>query len=106
MIADYVEHLSRSAGATSVEIVDCETDAVEAAAGQRPEIILSDVNLRAGTGPIAVQIIQENWGPIPVIFITAMPQDCMPRDAQAVILTKPINPQSLTDTFKLLAPSA
>lgn len=106
LIADYVEHLARSAGATSVEIVDCETDAVEAAAGQRPEIILSDVNLRAGTGPIAVQIIQENWGPIPVIFITAMPQDCMPRDAQAVILTKPINPQSLTDTFKLLAPSA
>lgn len=89
MIADYVEHLSRSAGATSVEIVDCETDAVEAAAGQRPEIILSDVNLRAGTGPIAVQIIQENSGPIP--FITAMLQACMPRDAQAVILTKPKN---------------
>jgi CheY-like chemotaxis protein len=106
LIADYVEQLARDAGATSIEIVDCERDAVEAAAGQRPEIILSDVNLRVGTGPLAVHVIQENWGPIPVIFITATPQECVPCGAQAVILTKPLNPKALTETFRQLAPRA
>ena len=105
LIADYVEQLACDAGATSIEIVDCERDAVQAAAVHRPEMILSDVNLQAGTGPLAVQLIQENWGPIPVIFITATPQECVPCDAQAVILTKPVNPQALTETFKLLAPA-
>jgi CheY-like chemotaxis protein len=104
LIADYVEQLARDGGATSIEIVDCERDAVQAAAGRRPDIILSDVNLRAGTGPLAVHTIQETWGPIPVIFITAMPQECMPCDAKAVILTKPLNPQALTETFRRLAP--
>ena len=106
LIANYVEQLARDAGATSIEIVDCETDAIQAAAGQRPKIILSDVNLRTGTGPLAVRMIQESWGPIPVIFITAAPQECIPCDLQAVILTKPLNPQVLTETFRRLAPIA
>ena len=106
LIADYVEHLARGAGATSIEIVDCPADAVQSAAGQRPQIILSDVNLRSGTEPMAVHIIKETWGAIPVIFITATPQECAPCDVQAVILTKPLSPQSSTETLRRLASAA
>lgn len=106
LIADYVEQLARDAGATSVEIADCEADAIQFASSHLPEIILSDVNLRAGTGPLAVDAIQASWGPIPVIFITAAPQDCDPRPEHAVVLTKPLNPQALTEAFKRLVPPA
>ncbi|MEG3085391.1 response regulator [Sphingomonas sp. PB2P12] len=105
LIADYVEHLAREAGATTVDIVDCETDAVRSADGRCPEIILSDVNLRFGTGPIAVCTIQERWGPIPVIFITATPADCVPRHAQSVVLTKPLNANAFAEAFNRLVPS-
>ena len=104
LIADYIEHLARDAGATSIMIVDSEIDAVAAASGHCPGIILSDVNLRTGTGPLAVQTIQAEWGHIPVIFITATPQDCVPCLFPAVILSKPLNAPALTETFKRLAP--
>jgi CheY-like chemotaxis protein len=58
LIADHIEHLARDAGATSVMIVDSETNAVAAANGHCPGIILSDVSLRTGTGPLAGQTIQ------------------------------------------------
>jgi len=103
LIADYVEQLARDAGATSIEIADGETEAVTAASVERPAIILSDVNLRAGTGPLAVQLIQARWGPIPVIFITAAAGQCAPSHADAVILSKPLDTQAFTETFKRLA---
>jgi CheY-like chemotaxis protein len=103
LIADHIEQLARDAGATSVTITDSEADAVDAANDHCPEIILSDVNLRTGTGPLAVQTIQAEWGLIPVIFITATPGDCVPCEAPSIILTKPLNPQALTETFKRLA---
>jgi CheY-like chemotaxis protein len=104
LIADYIEHLAGDAGATSIMIVDFERDAVAAANGHCPGIILSDVNLGTGTGPLAVQKIQAEWGIIPVIFITATPQDCVPCFSPAVILPKPVNAQTLTKAFKRLAP--
>jgi CheY-like chemotaxis protein len=105
LIADYVEHLAREAGATTVEIADCETDAVQSANARCPEIILSDVNLRLGTGPLAVCTIQERWGPIPVIFITATPADCVPRDIQSVVLTKPLSAHAFAEAFNRMMPS-
>ena len=105
LVADYIEGLARDAGATSVETADCERSAVEAARNRPPEIILSDVNLREGTGPRAVAAIQATTGPVPVIFITGTPEACAPCEPPAVILTKPIQPGVLTETFQRLAPS-
>jgi CheY-like chemotaxis protein len=104
LIADYVEQLARDAGATSIATADCQADAIMAAADHTPEIILSDVNLRAGTGPRAVATILSHCGAIPVIFITATPQDCEPCEPPCIVLTKPIQPKALTDAFKRLAP--
>ncbi|WP_267397687.1 MULTISPECIES: response regulator [unclassified Sphingomonas] len=106
LIADYVEQLARDAGATSIMIADCETDAIEAAGARRPEIILSDVNLRTGTGPRAVEAILSIWGPIPVIFITGTPEDCTDCTPPAVVLTKPIRAQAVIENFRRLAPVA
>lgn len=104
LIAEYIEQIARDAGATSVDTADCQVDAIEAADKRTPGIILSDVNLRQGTGPRAVEAILARLGPVPVIFITATPADCVPCDPPAVILTKPINAVSLTETFSRLAP--
>ena len=104
LIAEYVEQLARDAGATSVVIADCQVDAIDAAIRHTPEIILSDVNLRAGTGPRAVEAIITRLGPIPVIFITATPGDCVPCEPPGVVLTKPIQPRALIETFRRLAP--
>lgn len=105
LIADYIEHLAHDAGATSVEITDCEWDAVRSAQGKRPELILSDVNLRVGTGPGAVATIQAEFGPIPVIFITATPNECVPRQILSVVLTKPLNALEFAAAFGRLVPN-
>ena len=104
LIAEYVEQLARDAGATSVDTADCQRDAIEAADKRTPEIILSDVNLRTGTGPCAVAAIQGNLGPIPVIFITGTPDDCRPCAPPGIVLTKPIQPTVLIEAFRRLAP--
>lgn len=102
IIAMYLEQLARDAGAESIEIVDTEKNAIQAAFDKLPEIILSDVNLRFGTGPSAVDTIREKWGRIPVIFITDNPFECPCHDKTIEILTKPISPKSLVDTIRRL----
>lgn len=104
MIAEYVAAVARVAGATSVDMADTQHGAVAAAHQRLPGIILSDVNLLEGTGPRAVEAILEEMGPIPVIFITGTPEACVPCDPPHVIMGKPVNPGSLTETFRQLAP--
>ncbi|WP_254605028.1 response regulator [Sphingomonas bacterium] len=104
LIAEYIEQLARDAGATSVDTADCQYGAIEAAANHAPEIILSDVNLKTGTGPRAVAAIQAKLGPIPVIFITGTPEDCIPCAPPGIVLTKPIQAEVLVEAFRRLAP--
>jgi CheY-like chemotaxis protein len=104
MIAEHMAGLAEDAGATSIEVVTTEREAVEAARGRRPEIILSDVRLAEGTGPAAVAAIQCELGEIPVIFITGTPIECRPRSASAVVLTKPIDSAAVLSAFSRLAP--
>lgn len=104
LIAEHVAGIARDAGATTVDMADTQQSAIDAAYSHTPGIILSDVNLLEGTGPRAVQAILEGLGPIPVIFITGTPEECIPCDPPAVIMGKPVNSGSLTDTFKQLAP--
>lgn len=53
-IALHMADLAEEAGATSVELVDSESEAIRAARLKKPDIIVSDVRLRAGTG-------QQRW---------------------------------------------
>ncbi len=87
LIAEHIVHLAEEAGATSIAQADTQAGAIEAARGQRPEMILSDVKLLSGTGPLAVQEILAELGEIPVIFITGTPEDCAPCAPPGIVLS-------------------
>ncbi len=104
LIADHIISLIEQAGATSYDQADCETDAVFAAGARIPDMIVSDVRLREGTGPLAVQRIIAAHGDIPVMFITGTPEACEPCAPPIVILNKPIIESAVIDAFRTLAP--
>ncbi|MDE8651451.1 response regulator [Novosphingobium album (ex Liu et al. 2023)] len=103
-ICEYLKEVAHEAGATSIATAATQDDAVAAARDEPPAIILSDVKLRAGTGPRAVQTIFAEMGSIPVIFITGTPDECQPCDPPAVILGKPVEARRVIETFRQLAP--
>ena len=105
LIADHIVQLVKAAGATSVSEAVTQQEAIDQALQRRPELIISDVKLIEGTGPLAVQTILLELGRIPVIFVTGTPEDCEPCDAPAVILGKPINEHEVTHHFRRLAPA-
>ena len=104
LIAEYLIELVEEAGATSIATAATEDEAITAARERTPTIILSDVSLRAGTGPRAVQIIMAEAGEIPVIFITGTPERCKPCNPPSVILCKPVQRQRVMDAFRQLVP--
>ena len=104
LIAEYLTYLAEQAGATSIATACTEDEAVQAAHEQTPGIILSDVQLLAGTGPRAVQTIFSALGEIPVIFITGTPEACQPCEPPSIILHKPVDPARVMDAFRRLAP--
>lgn len=102
LIADYIVQLVEEAGATSISQAFTQQEAVDHAREQRPALIMSDVQLGEGTGPLAVQTILAEFGPIPVIFVTGTPEACHPCEASAVILGKPINEREVIRHFRQL----
>ena len=103
-ISDYIVQLVEASGATSISQAASQQDAIDQAREHRPEPIMSDVQLIEGTGPLAVQAIIAEMGPIPVIFVTGTPEACQPCDAPAVVVGKPINEREITRHFRQLAP--
>ncbi|WP_245739312.1 response regulator [Sphingomonas rubra] len=101
LIAMMIEDSLIEAGATSVDIVASEADAVDAAHRHRPDFITSDVRLPQGTGPGAVAEILRCCGAIPVLFITASPDECAGCAADA-IMRKPANPREIGLRFRAL----
>jgi CheY-like chemotaxis protein len=106
LIAFHMADIAEEAGATSVDFADTESGAVAAALVRKPDIILSDVNLLVGTGPAAVVAIHGEMGQVPVIFITASPEECKPCDAPAVVMSKPLQREHLLSEFARLVPTA
>ena len=95
-----IELALEDAGATSFDVVDCEEDAVAAAKARRPDVITSDVKLREGTGPDAVDVIRREVGAVPVIFVTGAPEDCERCDEPGTVLSKPFDPSALADAYQ------
>lgn len=91
-------------GATSFDIAETQAEAIAFARAHRPDVITSDVRLREGTGPLAVEAIVAEHGALPVIFITGSPEECIPCDLNAVILVKPLHEPMLASVFQNLAP--
>lgn len=103
-IAMILQDLLEQEGATSVSVAVTEHEAIASALACPPAVITSDVKLIEGTGPRAVQKIHEKLGEVPVIFVTATPDDCRPCNPPGVILPKPINQRALVSAFHDLAP--
>ena len=102
-VAMILQDILEDEGATSVVIAATEEDAVASALARPPALITSDVRLLEGTGPRAVQTIQEKLGAVPVIFITATPDDCRPCNPPGIILRKPVDQRALASAFHKLA---
>ena len=100
LVAMDLEAVLAQHGATSFAFAVTEDEAIAAAEACRPAIITTDVALVSGTGPSAVRTIQEHWGQIPVIFVTATPEACQPCEPPGRILTKPISERALTSVFR------
>lgn len=105
LIADHICGLIEDAGALSVAFAATEDEAVASAIASPPAIIVSDVNLRGnGTGPSAVLRIFEAIGTRPVMFVTGEPQPFKPPSPEMMVLYKPVDDQTLKDTFKIISP--
>ena len=105
LIADHICQLVERAGATSVDMADTEDDAVAQALDHRPDVIISDVDLKAGgNGPDAVQRIVVTLGEIPVMFVTGEPRSFRSRSSATQVLHKPVNDLTLVAAFRAIAP--
>ena len=64
-----------------------------------PTVITSDVRIRQGHGPAAVDAIRAAQGDLPTIFITALADECEPCEHAVAILTKPFTYSDLAGAF-------
>lgn len=97
--AAIVRETLESLGFSSIDIAETEDEAVGSAMARRPNLIISDVNLREGLGPLAVKRIHAAVGPVRTFYLTASPQIAREHDSLATILPKPIMRQQLSATI-------
>lgn len=100
LVAMDLEALLSLEGATSFAFAACQEDAVAEAVSRAPSIIISDVKLLEGTGPMAVAIILDRLGPIPVIFITGTPEACRPCNPASSVFPKPFDRPVIAQAFR------
>lgn len=96
LIATLIEEELRDLGYTSVQIVDREVDAVEAARERCPDLITADDSLTEGSGINAVRAICADWA-IPVVFIVGDPERVKPLVPDAILIGKPFGGYQLRD---------
>lgn len=89
-------------GATSFAFAATESEAIEQACARKPYVMTSDVNLLTGSGPSAVQTIRERLGMIPVLFVSATPGECCPRDDRDSVFTKPFDRSGIARAFRAI----
>lgn len=85
-----IEDSLRPLGYTSFDVAHCLSDAVEAAKSRCPDLIISDQRLADGMGTDAVSAICSHKI-IPVVFVTASPEDVKERLPDAIIVEKPFH---------------
>ncbi len=94
LIAMDIEDLVTSLGHRVVGIARTHREAIKMAAGRKPQLVLSDIQLADGSSGIdAVNDILKEFD-VPVIFITAFPERLLTgeRPEPAFLITKPFSP--------------
>jgi CheY-like chemotaxis protein len=105
LIALDIEDILSREGVTSFDMASTEQEAITAAAAHRPDIITADILLKKGLGSSAVEAIEQLYGPVPTIFITATPDVCRPGDT-ARVLRKPVNEMAVCKAYHALRAAA
>ena len=90
------------AGATSFAFASTEGEAIDEAFRRRPLVMTSDVRLLTGTGPVAVKVIRDRLGMIPVLFISSTPSDCSPRIPGDLVFGKPFDRVEIARAFRAI----
>lgn len=103
LIALDLEDLLRANGALSFSFAEGQQAAIALARLTRPDLIMSDVSLVDGSGPLAVEAIHGEMGAIPVIFVTATPEAISPCASSAQIFRKPLDRRAIGRAFRELA---
>ncbi len=103
LIAYDIEDLLLANGADTFSFAEGQQGAIDASRAIRPDFIFSDVSLTEGSGPLAVEAIQRELGDIPVIFVTATPEACLPCNPPAQIFRKPMNRAAIGAAFRSMA---
>ncbi len=93
----------KAQGATTFSFAASEREALTCARETPPALLTSDVMLGSGSGPQAVRLILSEFGPRPVIFITATPEACLDCEPYP-ILEKPFSTSQLASLFRDAAP--
>ncbi len=99
LLADHIALVLEGAGAVSFAQATDETGAVEAARGQRPDLIVAEMRLASGSGRTAIGRIRDEHGAIPAIIVTGTPDAYDGQDDATIVLTKPVADGDLVDTF-------
>jgi two-component system, response regulator PdtaR len=103
LIADHIAQLVQSAGALSIDMAETEDEAVAHAMARRPAVIISELRLRAGSGPAAVDRIVRALGSIAVLFVTGEPKALQPHLPDTLVFDKPVEDHVLVTTFRQIA---
>lgn len=92
IIALHISKIVKKLGHTVTGMARKQSEAIKLAAEEKPDLILSDIQLADGSSGIdAVNEILTEAGDIPVIFITAFPERLLTgeRPEPAFLITKP-----------------
>ncbi len=99
LVAEIICDFLTCEGASSFDVAESEAEAVRMADARLPTVITSDVRIKNGRGPHAVEAIRATHGELPTIFITALADECVPCDHAVAILTKPFSYADLAKAF-------
>jgi CheY-like chemotaxis protein len=94
LIAFALEEILQELGFDSVDLADSEATAMAAANQNSPDFITADFELRVGLGTRAVENIQNEFGWIPAIYVTAS-RDHLNGIPTTLIATKPFTRDSI-----------
>jgi CheY-like chemotaxis protein len=97
VIAADIEALARELGHNVTDIAATRAEATEAAARNRPGLVLADIQLADGSS--GIDAVKEILGhlDVPVIFITAFPERLLTgeRPEPTFLITKPFQPETV-----------
>jgi DNA-binding response OmpR family regulator len=99
LIAALIEDVLRGLGYDSFDVVDREDEAIRVAGVRRPDLVMADQQLAAGTGVDAVRAIGEA-GAVPVVFISDYWGEVGRLAPAAVCIGKPFGERTLREAVR------